>query len=134
MNPVSWQVLARHGIAIRGPDRDRLQIRTDEAELRAWALANLNDHWQGWVERGRRGGLNTRGVPLRRFAASGVFGASRLHYTIATGEIATKEAAAYYALEVFEPRWHGLIEDALAFLARRAVLRAVPAASRSPSP
>ncbi|HSO97867.1 MAG TPA: aminoglycoside adenylyltransferase domain-containing protein [Solirubrobacteraceae bacterium] len=38
-----------------------------------------------------------------------------MHYTIATGEIASKEAAAYYALEAFEPRWHGLIEDALAF-------------------
>ena len=115
VNPVTWQVLAHHGIAIRGPDRDRLQIRTDEAELRAWALANLNDYWQRWVERARRGGLNTRGVPPRRLAASGVLGAPRLHYTIATGGIATKEAAARYSLEIFEPRWHGLIEDALAF-------------------
>lgn len=52
VNPVTWHVLAHHGIAIRGPDRHRLQIRTDEAELRAWALANLNDYWRRWVERG----------------------------------------------------------------------------------
>jgi hypothetical protein len=115
VNPVAWQVLADHGIAIRGSDRERLQIRTDEGELRAWVLSNLNDYWQRWVERVRRGGLNTRGVPPRRLAASGVLGAPRLHYTIATGGIATKEAAAHYALEVFEPRWHGLIQDALDF-------------------
>ena len=39
----------------------------------------------------------------------------RLHHTIATGEIVSKEAAAGYALEVFDPRWRGLIEDALAW-------------------
>jgi hypothetical protein len=115
VNPVTWHVLAHHGIAIRGPDRDRLQIRTDEAELRAWARRNLDDYWQRWAEHARRGGLNTRAVPPRRLAASGVLGAPRLHYTIATGGIATKEAAAHYALEVFEPCWHGLIEDALGF-------------------
>ncbi len=115
VNPVTWQVLAHHGIAIRGPDREQLSIRTDELELRAWTLANLNGYWRRWVERARYGGLNTRGVPPRRLAASGVLGAPRLHYTIATGEIATKEAAAHYAFDVFEPRWHGLIEDALAF-------------------
>jgi hypothetical protein len=115
VNPVTWQVLAHHGIAIRGPDRDRLQIRTDEAELRAWTLANLNAYWQPWVQRARHGALNTRGVPPRRLAASGVLGAPRLHYTIATGQIATKEAAAHYAIEIFEPRWHAQIEDALAF-------------------
>ncbi len=115
VNPVTWHVLARHGIAIRGPDRERLPIRTDEGELRAWTLANLNGYWRRWVERVRHAGLNPRGVPPRRLAASGALGAPRLHYTIATGGIATKEAAAHYALEVFEPRWHGLVEDALAF-------------------
>jgi hypothetical protein len=115
VNPVTWQVLAHHGIAIRGPERERLPIRTDEAELRAWTLGNLNGYWRRWVRRARCGGLNTKGVPPRRLATSGVLGAPRLHYTIATGEIATKEAAAHHALDVFEPRWHGLIEDALAF-------------------
>ena len=115
VNPVTWHVLARHGIALRGPDRDRLQVRSDEAELRAWALANLNSYWRRWAARVHPVGRSIRGVPPRRLAASGVLGAPRLHYTIATGEIATKEAAARYALEVFDPRWHRLIEDAIAF-------------------
>ena len=115
VNPVTWRVLAEHGIAVRGPNRDRLEIRTDQAELRAWTLANLNDYWPRWAARARRDCSIRRGVPPRRLAASVVLGAARLHYTIATGAIATKELAAHYALEVFEPRWHALIEDAAAF-------------------
>ncbi len=115
VNPVTWYVLAHHGIALRGPDRDRLQVHLDEAELRSWVLANLNSYWRRWTARVRPGGLSIRGVPPRRLAASGVLGTPRLHYTIATGEIATKEAAARYALEVFESRWHRLIEDAIAY-------------------
>ena len=49
----------------------------DEAELRAWTLANLNGYWRGWVQRARHGGLNTRGAPPRRLAATGVLGAPK---------------------------------------------------------
>jgi Domain of unknown function (DUF4111) len=115
VNPVTWYVLAHHGVGLRGPDRDRLHVHTDEAELRAWVLANLNGYWRRWAARTRPLGVTVRGVPPRRLAASGVLGVPRLHYTIATGEIATKETAARYALQVFERRWHGLIEDATAY-------------------
>jgi predicted nucleotidyltransferase len=115
VNPVTWHTLARHGIAVRGPKPEQLRIRTDSAELRIWTVGNLNDYWRRWVERVRRPGLNRATVLGRRFIAGGVLGAPRLHYTIATGEVATKEAAGQYALETFEPRWHALIEDALAY-------------------
>lgn len=115
VNPVTWHTLARHGIAIRGPDPERLRVRTDPGELRAWTLGNLNTYWRRWVERVRRPGV-TRATALgRRFIAGGVLGAPRLHYTLATGEIASKEAAGMYALDMFEPRWRPLIEDALAY-------------------
>jgi hypothetical protein len=115
VNPVTWYVLAHHGVALRGPDRDRLQIHADDIELRTWVLANLNSYWRRWAGRVRPAGLSIRDVPPRRLAGSGVLGAPRLHYTIATGEIATKETAAQYALEVLEPRWHWLIDDAIAY-------------------
>src|SRR5438876_1002375 len=51
----------------------------------------------------------------RRSTAWGVLGAPRLHHTIATGEVISKEAAGEYALDVFPPRWHPLIEEALAY-------------------
>jgi Domain of unknown function (DUF4111) len=109
-NPVTWHTLASHGIAIRGPGPERLQIHLDTDELRAWSLANLNDYWRRWSKRS----ISVRALP-RRAATGGVLGAPRLQYTIATGKITTKESAGEYALEVFDRRWHPLIKDALAF-------------------
>ena len=115
VNPVTWHVLARHGVAVRGLAPEQLRIRTDPAELRAWTLGNLNSYWRRWVERARRPGLNRATMLGRRYTSAGVLGAPRLHYTIATGEITTKETAGGYALETFAPRWRALIEDALAY-------------------
>ncbi|MBV9838726.1 MAG: nucleotidyltransferase domain-containing protein, partial [Solirubrobacterales bacterium] len=75
VNPVTWYVIAHHGVALRGPDRDRLPVRTDEAELREWVLANLNGYWRRWSARVGPVGLSVRGGPPRRLAASGVLGA-----------------------------------------------------------
>ena len=115
VNPVTWHTLAGHGIAVRGPQRDRLQVHLDHAQLRSWTLGNLNDYWRRWTRRAQRNAVAIQRALPRRFAAWGVLGAPRLHYTIATGAIASKEAAGHYALETFDPRWHALIEDALAF-------------------
>ncbi len=115
VNPVTWHLLSRHGIAVRGPDRATLDIAADDVELRSWTRSNLNDYWPWWAARSRRGGPVVARLSPRRYAAGGVLGAPRLHYTIATGEIATKEQAGSYALETFAARWHPLIRDALAF-------------------
>lgn len=110
VNPATWHVLANHGIAIRGEDAGRLQIHTDVPELRRWSRENLNSYWLQWA----RCRIDVRALP-RRAAAAGVLGAPRLHCTVATGTITTKEAGAEYALETFDREWHPLIEDALAF-------------------
>ncbi|MBI2168649.1 MAG: DUF4111 domain-containing protein [Actinobacteria bacterium] len=44
----------------------------------------------------------------------GVFGVCRLHATLATGEIVSKEAAGEYALDAFAPEWHPPVREALA--------------------
>ncbi len=83
--------------------------------MRAWTLGNLNSYWRRWVHGARRTAVNRSTMLGRRYTTAGVLGAPRLHHTIATGEIVSKEAAAAYALEVFDPRWRELIEDALAW-------------------
>ena len=115
VNPVTWHTLARHGIAVRGPEAARLEVHTDPIELRDWTRANLDGYWRDWVRRAR--GLGSGGVPAtaRRFAASGVLGVSRLHYTLVTGEITGKEAAGEYALQTFGPQWRPVVEDALGY-------------------
>ena len=41
---------------------------------------------------------------------------ARLHHTIATGDVISKEAAGEYALDVFDARWHPVIYEALAYV------------------
>jgi hypothetical protein len=115
VNPVTWHTLAGHGIAVRGPEPERLNVRTDAAELHAWTLANLNGYWRRWVRRARRPGPATLRALPRRFTAWGVLGVPRLHYTLTTGEITSKEEAGRYALGAFAPGWRPLVEEALSF-------------------
>jgi hypothetical protein len=115
VNPVTWHTLAHHGIAIRGPVPERVAIRADDAELRTWTVGNLNGYWRRWAEDARTGRVAMARALPRRFAAGGVLGVPRLHHTLASGAVATKEDAAAHALETFDARWHPLIEDALAF-------------------
>jgi hypothetical protein len=112
VNPVTWRTLARHGISARGPHPQELEVHDDDGELLRWNADNLERYWRPW-------GLAFDGRLTRRFfrrtAAWGVLGAPRLHYTICTGEIASKEAAGEYALDLFGAEWHLLIKEALAF-------------------
>jgi len=114
-NPVTWRTLAERGMPVRGPDPRQLGVHDDRAELRRWTLGNLDGYWRWWSGAARGHDRTAAMALLRRFAAWGVLGAPRLHYTLHTGEITTKEQAAHHALEVFSRRWHPLIEEALAF-------------------
>ena len=114
INPVTWQVLAQRGVAVRGPDPRGLNICTDKRELREWVAGNLSTYWAKWSNLILgRSWLATKAL-LRRGAAWGVLGAPRLHATLATSEILSKEQAGEYALAAF-PAWRPLIQDALAY-------------------
>lgn len=116
VNPVTWEILATRGIAVRGPDPRDLHLHRDAAVLRQWNLDNLNTYWARWARAVRRPGPEAVTASLRHLAAAwGALGAPRLHYTIATGAIATKEQAGEYALDVFDPRWHPVVRAALAY-------------------
>ncbi len=120
VNPVTWWTLAHGGIAVRGPSPDRLAVHLDDAELRSWTAANLVSYWRPWAEAVAGGGLASWSIRLRnldthRLAASGVLSVARMHATISTGEVISKEQAGGYALGVFGAQWHPIIGDALAY-------------------
>jgi Domain of unknown function (DUF4111)/Nucleotidyltransferase domain len=120
VNPVTWWTLAQHGVVVRGPDRDELSVHLDEAELRRWTAANLVSYWRPWARRvagrgPRSWGASYRQLSIRRLAAYGVLGTARMHATITTGEVITKERAGEYALANFDQSWHPIIHDALAY-------------------
>jgi nucleotidyltransferase-like protein/aminoglycoside adenylyltransferase-like protein len=116
-NPVTWLLLRDHGIPVRGPEPQALEIYHDDSELRAWTLGNLNSYWRRWAGDVRRPSLTSVKALLLRYVAWGVFGTARMHYTIATGQIASKTQAVDYALDVF-PRWRSLLEDVRAYWLR----------------
>ena len=115
LSPVGWKVLTESGVRIRGPQPGDLGLDPQPELLRPWTAKNLTDYWRPWVE-------SVAHAPRRRFflrprwtTAWGVLGAPRLHCTMATGEVISKEAAGEYALAEFSPRWSVLIEEALAY-------------------
>jgi hypothetical protein len=126
-NPVTWLTLKRHGIRLRGPAPAELDVHHSDAELRAWTLRNLNSYWRQWVSDVRGGGLTAAQALLLRYVAWGVQGTSRMHYTIATGDVASKTRATDYALDIF-PRWRPLLEEVRAYW----LGTAKPAPSTSP--
>ncbi len=112
--PVTWHILAHHGLTMRGPRRQELDIWTDRDVLAAWTRDNLERYWRPWLQRSAhllsRPGL----VCLGSWGpAWGVLGVSRLHYTLATGAITSKDGAGVYALDAFPSRWGRIITECL---------------------
>ncbi|MER5355826.1 nucleotidyltransferase domain-containing protein [Kitasatospora sp. NPDC002551] len=112
--PVLWHTLARQGVTLCGPRAQELMIDTDPRELAAWTVGNLEEYWRPWWRRSSRlvsgpglACLNGRGP------AWGVLGVSRLHYTLATGRIASKRGAGEYARVVFDERWRRIVDECL---------------------
>ena len=112
-NPVTWLALRDASLTILGT-LDRTAIRHDPSRLRSWTRENVESYWAPWLAQSREF-LSGSGIATLRASAVmwGVLGISRLHYTLATGRIASKSEAGEHALAVFEPRWHPIIEEAL---------------------
>jgi hypothetical protein len=115
VSPVAWKVLGERGIATRGPDPSSLPLDAQPERLRSWNRDNLESYWRPWALAVQRSpGARFRLRP-RWSTTWGALGPPRLHHTIATGHVISKEQAGEYAFDVFPPRWHPLIADALAY-------------------
>jgi hypothetical protein len=112
--PVTWHTVARYGIACRGPKPEDVDIWTDAAELAAWTLGNFDSYWRELL------GRTTHFYDpwsLTSFTSYGavwiVLGVSRLHYTLATGDLCSKAEAGRYAIETFPKPWHRVLNEGL---------------------
>ena len=113
-DPVTWHTLARYGVVCHGPALSNVRIRADAEVLAAWTLQNLDDYWRPLLRRAS--------VPVNLWCAATlmsygvvwiVLGLSRLHYTLATGALCSKEAAGEYALQAFPQRWRRVVHESL---------------------
>jgi hypothetical protein len=111
-DPVTWHTLAHHGVACRGPSK--FDVWADPEVLARWTLDNLDTYWRRLLDRASRP-LSLWG--LAAYSPYGavwvVLGVTRLHYTLATGDIGSKELAGCYALQVFPEEWHRIVNESL---------------------
>lgn len=113
-DPPTWHMLAHHGVAVRGPQRDQVEVWTDPVALRDWARQNLDDYWRRWWRRSCRlwskPGL---ACMIAWGPVWGVLGISRLHYTLTTDAIVSKDGAGQYARRTFGDRWWRIVDECL---------------------
>jgi len=113
-DPVTWLMLARHGVRCRGPAPADLAIWTDPAALFTWTLNNFDGYWRPLLQRARRFPDPWTVTAFTSYGAVWiVLGVCRLHYTLATGKIGSKNAAGEYGLRTFPDRWHPVLNEAL---------------------
>ncbi|GAA4950546.1 hypothetical protein HD597_002588 [Nonomuraea thailandensis] len=114
-NPVVWKVLLDQGVTVRGPAPGELGLDPEPGRLREWSLRQLRGHFSAWAGRALSSRPPRKPLqPAHRVAIAAVLSPPRLHHTVVTGEVISKEAAAAYALDTFGARWHPLIRLALA--------------------
>lgn len=115
-DPVLWATLHRHGVAVRGKRAQELGAEPDPAWLREWNLGNLVSYWQPWAAQARSAlGPRDLAAPCNtETTVHGLLGPGRLHYTITTGGLLAKTAAADYTAQRF-PGFDDLLARAKAW-------------------
>ena len=103
-------IVREHGVTLAGPDPHTLIDPVDPNPMRR-AVAQIARMWQGdatndptWLE----------WLGVRENQAFVTLTLCRLLYTLETGAVASKPAAARWAQGALSPRWKGLIARALA--------------------
>jgi hypothetical protein len=114
LTPATWAEFARYGIAIRGPRPAQLGIQVSRDRLSEWTLGNLNTYWRHQAEEGIETlRAHDSGTSISaEVVAWMALGPARLHYTLATGDIASKAAAGEYAAGMF-PAYRPLLSSAM---------------------
>lgn len=123
-DPVLWATLDRHGLTLQGVPATDLAAAPDLAWLRDWNLGNLDSYWRPWAANARiRLVDGDRGAPLSaEIVVHAALGPGRLHYTIATGGLLAKTAAADYTARLF-PRHANLLRRAKSWRLRDNAVR-----------
>jgi hypothetical protein len=112
VNPVTWCILHRHALPLRGPAKP--VVRHDDQMLREWCRERLRSYWGSYVRIARGYGVHRLFSLTHEPVVWGVLGVARAHATIRTGDMISKTAAGAYALEAFPSRWSAIVRDAVA--------------------
>lgn len=124
VNPAVWKELIDGGITVRGRPIAYWELDPEPDQLAPWIRANLREYWSPLAAQLRdRPQRSVRALARRiltspRGLSAGtvewcVLGPARMHHTLVTGEIISKEQAGRRALDTF-PQHSPITEVALA--------------------
>ncbi len=105
---IQRHILRQQGATLAGPPPETLIDPVSQDEIRQAVHDTLSQWWQAHVDDPRR-------LKSREYQAFAVLTMCRALYTLQTGDIVSKPAAAAWAKETLARRWAGLIDRALAF-------------------
>jgi len=115
INPITWYVLARHGITVRGPAAERLGTYIGVDAMTRFCVDNLIGYWRPLADDVRH---VAETQPDQSFSADSfewcALGALRLHHTAFQGGVVSKAGAGRYGLEVVPQRFRPMLATALA--------------------
>jgi hypothetical protein len=111
VHPVTWHELARHGVTVRGPQLEDVEIWTDDRVLRRYTHDNLASYWAGQAEALAQFPAEAGNLDIVAWC---VLGTSRLHHLLATGTLTSKTGAGRYAVAAFGEDWRAIVTEALA--------------------
>ncbi len=118
INPVTWYVLATHGVTVRGPTVERLGVYLDVTARTRFVVDELIGSWRPLAADVAEACADGAG---REFAAESfewcALGAMRLHHIAFRGGVVSKLGAGHYGLEVVGDRFHPVLELAMAIRA-----------------
>ena len=114
LNPVTWHELAWHGVHVRGPASEGVDLWTDTEALRAYSAANLRSYWAEQVPLLRQHPEEAARPDIVEWF---VLGVPRLHHTLVTGRLTSKDGAGHHAVAAFGERWRPVVAEALTYRA-----------------
>lgn len=128
LNPVTWYVLATHGVTVRGPSTDRLGTYVDVDARVRFVVDNLSSYWAALADDVE---ATCTADPTRQFTPDSfewcALGALRLHYTAFKGGVVSKRGAGEYGIDVAPARFAGILGAALEIRAGTSARTAIDA-------
>lgn len=128
LNPVTWYVLATHGVTVRGPSVDRLGVYVDVDARVRFVVDNLRTYWRSVATDVRTA---CRATPDRSFHPDSfewcALGALRLHHTAFHGSVISKLDAGEHGLQAAPAELHPTLQMALDVRSGRSSVAAVSA-------
>jgi hypothetical protein len=104
---IQRHIVREHGVVLVGPPPHTLIDPVSPDDLRHAAASTLSEWWIPVMQE------NPGWLKPRLYQAFTVLTMCRVWYTLLHGAVASKPAAAQWALDTLDARWHGLIARAL---------------------